>query len=207
MRNATRSWQAPCRWRCRPGRLGLMCARRYRCPMGRPTPARHGPVPGTARWGSGRHGTSCLPGRAEVGTVPDLWPRHGLLSRFSGQAGSISTACQGGRASPRPASAGDDGVKVEGATSRVGGIRERKGKNRRGSRVRGAARERGGGGSGCAWSHGGGLEADPQRQWPWQAQACSSHSSKKNKKNNKNHRALYLTDQSQIHNTTKEIEK
>ena len=137
----------------------------------------------TARWGSGRQGTTCPTGHAAMGFVPGRRPRHGLLGYFSCWAGPVSTACQGGRANPRPASAGDDSIKVEGAAGRIGGIRERKGKNMRGSRGRGAAWERGGGGG--AWSHGGGLEADSQRQWLWQAQACSSHSSKKNRKKQK----------------------
>jgi len=42
-------------------------------------------------WPSGRPGTARhvgLPGRAQPGVVPDQGPRHGLLGRFSGQAGT-----------------------------------------------------------------------------------------------------------------------
>ena len=99
--------------------------------------------PGTARPDGVRTGTAR---RAELGFVPGRWPRHGLLGCFLCRAGPVSMVCQGGRANPRPASASDDGVEVEGAAGCIGGIRERKGKNRRGSRGRGAARERGGGG-------------------------------------------------------------
>ena len=64
---------------------------------------RGGPArPGTARWGSGQHDTSCLPGLAKAGTVPDLRLRHGLLGRLSGRVGPRSTVSPACRASPGP---------------------------------------------------------------------------------------------------------
>ena len=55
----------------------------------------------TARWGSGRHDTTCLPDRASQGHGPGLRPRHSTIGRFSCRAGPRSTTNSTGRASPR----------------------------------------------------------------------------------------------------------
>jgi hypothetical protein len=64
----------------------------YRWLSGQPGPARHGPMPGMPRWGSGRHDTSCLPGHAELGFMRYQRPRHALSGCFGGRAGPRSMA-------------------------------------------------------------------------------------------------------------------
>ena len=68
-------------------------------------PARHGTARARVRHGPEDVGPirhAGLPGRAQLGVVPDQGPRHGLLGRFSGRAGPRSTAKTAGCADPRP---------------------------------------------------------------------------------------------------------
>ena len=55
---------------------------------------------GTARYLTGRGGTSCPAGRALPACVPDLRPRHGTAGRFAYRAGPTGTVKIEGRASP-----------------------------------------------------------------------------------------------------------
>jgi hypothetical protein len=83
-------WRIKARIPCRTLRTrSRICIFFYRWAMGRPSPARQGPMPRT---------TQCH-WAVRQARGPSLRPRHSLLGRFLGRAGPISTACQAGRAS------------------------------------------------------------------------------------------------------------